>query len=442
MISSSGQKQTTTTPAITINSLLRLLCPIKGFLFQCVEIAQRKTLLKSSPKQLIKVTIVPRKNSRPVCSCCHKPGATYDTAKDARAFDYIPLWNIPVRFYYRMRRVNCRHCDRVTTEIIPWATGKHRLTDDLRIFLAQWARLLSWEDCARMFHTKWDNVFRSVQWVVQYGLAHRDMKGITAIGVDEVAYTKGHSYMTLVYQINDGARRLLGVIRDRNETGLRNWLEQSFNSEQRGFIQYVCSDMWRPYLKVIRETLPNALNVLDRFHIAKKLNEAVDEVRKQEVKELANKGYEPVLKKSRYCFLKRSSNLSDKQAIRLKELLAYNLKTVRAYQIKESFDVFWSYISVHHARKYLKAWCARTMGSQLKPLKKFVKTLRNHEELLMNYFRAKKQYHSGMVEGFNLKVGNAMRKAFGYRNFDHLCIALYHQLGDLPEPKSTHRFCG
>ena len=109
MISSSGQKQTTTTPAITINSLLRLLCPIKGFLFQCVEIAQRKTLLKSSPKQLIKVTIVPRKNSRPVCSCCHKPGATYDTAKDARAFDYIPLWNIPVRFYYRMRRVRRQH---------------------------------------------------------------------------------------------------------------------------------------------------------------------------------------------------------------------------------------------------------------------------------------------------------------------------------------------
>jgi transposase len=82
------------------------------------------------------------------------------------------------------------------------------------------------------------------------------------------------------------------------------------------------------------------------------------------------------------------------------------------------------------------------MKSQLKPLKKFVKTLRNHEELLMNYFRAKKQYHSGMVEGFNLKVGNAMRKAFGYRNFEYLCIALYHQLGDLPEPKSIHRFCG
>lgn len=441
-VSSSGQKQTTTTPAITVQNLLRLLCPIKGFLYQAIEIVVRKNALPTSPNRLIKVTIHPRKNSRAVCSCCQKRGPTYDTAKDARAFDHVPLWNIPVRFYYRMRRVDCRHCKRVTTEAVPWATGKHRHTDDLRIFLAQWARLLSWKDCARMFHAKWDSVFRSVQWVVQYGLAHRDMSGITAIGVDEVSYTKGHHYMTLVYQINDGARRLLGVIRDRDEAGLRNWLEQNFNDAQRGFIQYVCSDMWRPYLKVIREVLPRALNILDRFHIAKKLNEAVDEVRKQETKELASKGYEPILKKSRYCFLKRSCNLTDNQVVQLKELLAYNLKTVRAYQIKESFDVFWGYVSVHHAQNYLRTWCARTMRSRLKPLKKFVKTLRNHEELLMNYFRAKKQYHSGMVEGFNLKVGNAMRKAFGFRNFEHLCVALYHQLGDLPEPKSTHRFCG
>lgn len=138
-------KKTTTTPAITIKNLLRLLCPIKGFLYRTVEIVERRTLLASTPRKLIKVTIEPRKNSRA--------------------------------------------------------------------------------------------------------------------------------------------------------------------------IHYVCSDMWRPYLKVIREVFPLALNILDRFHIAKKLNEAVDEVRKQETKELAQKGYEPVLKKSRYCFLKRGTNLTDNQKV-------------------------------------------------------------------------------------------------------------------------------
>ena len=110
--------------------------------------------MTESPKKLIKVTIEPRKNNRAKCSSCGKSGPTYDTSPSVRSFDYIPLWNIPVRFYYRMRRVDCRHCGRIITEAIPWASGKHRLTNDFRIFLAQWSRLLSWKDCARMFHAK------------------------------------------------------------------------------------------------------------------------------------------------------------------------------------------------------------------------------------------------------------------------------------------------
>ena len=163
--------------------------------------------------KLIKVTIEPRKNNRAKCSC-GKSSPTYDTSPSDRSFDYIPLWNIPVRFYYRMRRVACRRSVRIITEAIPWASGKHHLTNDFRIFLAQWSRLLSWKDCAKIFHANWDSVFRSVQWVVQYGLAHRVLEEIRAIGIDEVAYTKGNHYMTLIYQINDGAHRLLEVVKD------------------------------------------------------------------------------------------------------------------------------------------------------------------------------------------------------------------------------------
>jgi transposase len=78
---------------------------------------------------------------------------------------------------------------------------------------------------------------------------------------------------------------------------------------------------------------------------------------------------------------------------------------------------------------------------RLKPVKKFVGTLRNHEELLMNYFKANKAYSSGIVEGLNLKINLAIRKAYGYRSFELMKVALFHQLGDLPEPEVTHRFC-
>lgn len=357
-----------------------------------------------------------------------------------RTFDFVPLWNIPVRFLYCMRRVDCRACG-VTIEQIPWADGKHHTTNAFRHFLSQWAKHLSWKQTAKEFHTSWDTVFRSVDWVVKYGLAHRCLDGITAIGIDEVAYTLGHNYMTLIYQINDGSRRLIGIVKDRSEGSLTDWFN-TLGPERRAAITIVCSDMWKPYLNVVKQMLPMALNILDRFHIVKKLNEAVDETRRQEVRRLHDQGYDPILNKSRYCFLKRPENLTMGQRMRLNDLLAYDLKSVRAYGLKEAFDVFWKYTSPRHAREYLKNWCNRTMRSRIEPLKKFVKTLRKHEELLMNYFEAKKRYSSGMVEGFNLKVGLTIRKAFGFRNFAHLQTALYHQLGDLPEPQTIHRFCG
>ena len=132
-----------------------------------------------------------------------------------REFEFIPVWNIPVSLSYTMRRVDCPTCG-IKVEAVPWAQGKHACCDVYRHFLASWARRLSWKETAACFHTNWDTVCRSVKWVVDFGLKHRDLEDVTAIGVDEVSYSKGHKYMTLVYQIDSGRKRLLGVIRDRD----------------------------------------------------------------------------------------------------------------------------------------------------------------------------------------------------------------------------------
>jgi transposase len=110
-------------------------------------------------------------------------------------------------------------------------------------------------------------------------------------------------------------------------------------------------------------------------------------------------------------------------------------------RLKESFDGFWQYDSSRWAKWYLRKWCARAMRSRLEPMKKFVRTLRNHEELLMNYFRGGKLYNSGIVEGLNLRINLCMGKAYGYRSFELLQITLFHTLGKLPGPKFTHKFC-
>ena len=205
-------------------------------------------------------------------------------------------------------------------------------------------------------------------------------------------------------------------------------------------IQFVCSDMWKPYLRVIRERCANAVHILDRFHIVAKMNDALDDVRAAEARRLIQDGYQPVLKKTRWCVLKRKANLTTTQRFRLRELLSYNLKTVRAYLLKEDFQQFWDYNSPTWAAKFLDDWCSQVMRSRIEPMKKVAKTLRGHRELILNYFRAKKMFSSGIVEGLNNKAKVTMRKAYGFRTFRIAEIALYHALGNLPEPKLAHRF--
>ena len=163
-------------------------------------------------------------------------------------------------------------------------------------------------------------------------------------------------------------------------------------------------------------------------------------MRASEARRLSQDGYEPVLKKSRWCVLKRKANLTTTQRFRLRELLRYNLKTVRAYLLKEDFQQFWEYNSPTWAAKFLDDWCCQVMRSRIEPMKKVAKTLRGHRELILNYFRARKMFSSGIVEGLNNKAKVTMRKSYGFRTFRIAEIALYHTLGNLPEPQLTHKF--
>lgn len=385
----------------------------------------------------LEIWVRPRVGSKAICSGCRRPAAGYDHLAE-RPFEFIPVWGFLVFLLYRMRRVHCKTCG-VVVEQVPWADGKHSLTNAYMIFLARWARKLSWKETADSFRTSWDKVCHAVQYVVDWGLAHRTLGPISAIGVDEIQYAKGHKYLTLVYQIEQGCIRLLWIGKDRTVESFEQFFTMIGKPLSDG-IEFVCSDMWKPYLRVIRERCVNAVNILDRFHIVAKMNEALDDVRAAEARRLAQDGYQPVLKKTRWCVLKRKTNLTSRQRFRLRDLLRYNLKTVRAYLLKEDFQQFWEYNSPTWAAKFLDDWCEQVMRSRIDPMKKVAKTLRGHRDLILNYFRARKQFSSGVVEGLNNKAKLTMRKAYGFRTFRITEIALYHALGKLPEPYAAHRF--
>ena len=376
-------------------------------------------------------------------SGCGRPAPAYDRLPPRR-FDFVPLWGMAVVLVYAMRRVSCRACGGVRVERVPWceAGGKSPTTTALAVFLARWARLLSWRQVSFAFGVSWECVYRSVEQVVAYGLKHRDLSGVGAIGVDEVAHAKGHKYLTLVYQLDAGCRRLLYVGKGRSAKSLLGFFRmlKKAKVDYAKTVRFVCSDMWQAYLKVIAKKLPAALHILDRYHIVANLGKALDEVRAAEARELKEEGWD-VLKRSRWLLLKRRKRLTGRQRFKLRQILRFNLRTVRAYILVEGLQAMWAYRSPTYAARFLDAWCRRAMRSRLEPIKKQARSLRTHRELILNWFRAKKQYNSGIVEGLNLRVKLRFRQAFGFRTVEAIETALYHQLGNLPEPKIAHRFC-
>jgi len=298
---------------------------------------------------------------------------------------------------------------------------------------------MSWQEVARAFRTSWDHVFNSVELAVHWGREHQDLSQIKSIGDDEIQWQRGHRYLTLVYQIDASAKRLLWVGEKRTiKTLLRffRWFGKS-RCEQ---LNVVCSDMWKPYLRVIAKKATNALNILDRYHVMAIMNKAIDKVRAEEVKVLEAKGYEPVLKKARWLLLKRPENLTEKQDVRLSELVQYNLRSMRSYLLKEEFQLFWLYRSPHWAGLFLDKWCTKTMRSKIEPMKKVARMLRKHRPLLMNWFKVKGRFSNGIVEGFNTKAKLTTRKSYGFRTYRAAELSLYHALGALPVPKMTHEF--
>jgi len=372
------------------------------------------------------------------CSECGEARPGYDRLP-ARQFEYVPLWGIPVYFLYALRRVQCPRCG-VKVEAVPWAQGKQTLTRSYMQFLATWARRVSWQEVARYFHTSWEKVFHSVCAQVEWGLAHRDLSGIQALGIDEISWQRGHRYLTVVYQLDADRRRLLWVGERRTVETLRQFFD-FFGPERTRQLRFICSDLWQPYLDVIAQKASSALHVLDRFHVSLHMNQAIDQVRAEESQELRRKGLAPILTHSRWCLLKRPEHLRPQEEIKLADLLKANLRTVRAYLLKEDLAQLWTWTGVRVAAKFLHRWLHRALRSRLEPVKRVARMLRAHEPLLLNWFRANHQISAGPTEGLNNRLQLTLRKAYGFRTFRAAEVALYHALGALPEPESTHKFC-
>lgn len=420
---------------LTLKTILNRVHPLKDFVYEDVR------LISDQPRLRIEAQIAPHRQRPARCGKCRKPAPGYDHSAMPRHFAFIPLWMIPVVLIYLPRRVSCPEHG-IRTEWMPWVCGKRQMALAYMQFLAGWARRLSWKEAANIFGSSWQSVCRSVEYVVEWGLANRNLLGITAIGVDELHWGKGKGsqrFLTLVYQIDHGCRRLLWIGRTRTQRCLVEFF-RSMKPEVLASIRFICSDMWKPFFKAITKYLPQALHILDPFHITAQLNKAVDETRRAEAAEMRRCGSSPLLTNSRWLLLSRWKNVRGKRRDTLRQLLRRNLATVRAYILKENFTQFWHYRRPSCVMNFFDYWTEAALRSRIKPMQKIARTLREHEPLLFNWFKAKGQINNAAVEGLNNKCRVITRRSYGFRSFHILSLALYHTLGALPEPEITHKF--
>lgn len=233
------------------------------------------------------------------------------------------------------------------------------------------------------------------------------------ICLDEITLHKGHGKFILVISAPE-LGLVLDVLEDRSKEKLLAWLEER-GEEWRAGVEVACSDMWDAYQEAVAEKLPKARRVVDRFHVMKNLNDALTKARRT-IQQEADEAMKTILKGCRWLLVKNRENLTADDQGKLTGMLAASPELHACYTLKEDFRALFNQsLAREEAEKKLEEWVTRVEASSLKALKKFVGTLRNWWQQILNYFVDR--VNNGFAEGVNLKIKMLNRRGFGYRNF-------------------------
>lgn len=265
-------------------------------------------------------------------------------------------------------------------------------------------------------------IWRVLHYHVAEARAQADFSGVERVGVDETASRRGHNYISLFFDLDE--KRLLYGAEGRDQAAVHAFVEDlSAHGGSPDQVQQVCCDMWPAYITGVETSLPNAGITYDCFHIMKIINQAVDEVRRQESKTSRE------LKNTRYVWLKNPANLSHRQRQVMDSLATRNLKTARAYQIRLTMQKFFTQPDREAGETYLKRWYFWATHSRLEPMIQAAKTIKRHWEGIVNWFDS--LLTIGLLEEFNSLIQAAKARARGYRTTRNLITMSYLIAGQL-----------
>jgi len=394
---------------------------LQGFEVAYVEIRPAPT--RANPSRRIKVLGLCDVRGFHVCSECSKKHSEAAWQEfEPRRFRECSIGDFETYLEITPWRLNC--CGGTRVESFPWEAPGHRMTQRFFERIAALCTRLPVQEVASMAGLSWDTVARVDKKAIELGLGGRqpDLGKLQWVGVDEVSRTGGHDYFTIVTNLRTGAVVHIGD--GKGKKGLQSFLER-LSKSQRKRIQGTASDLG--YLNLLRRAFPKANHVLDRFHIVKWVNDALNALRREEFGAAPRIGSGKVIKAKKWMLLSGREKLEQNHKLELAKLMKLNRRLYRGYLLKEELRTIlkhpWQYMT--SLRKNLQNWCNATIRSRLEPLKQVARRLRPHFDAIVAAYDA--HIPLGLVEEINGKIANLRRVAHGYKDREYFKLKIYQR---------------
>ena len=359
------------------------------------------------------------------CQCgeCKESCTIYDHVNE-RTWRHLDSCGYKTFVHAKIPRIKCSQHG-IHQVNIPWAQAHSRFTLMFQQLAIDILKQCTITGAAKILRISWDQAWHIMELAVKRGLNRKTKEPIAYLGVDEKSVLKGHNYFTVVYNFDKGTVEYVGD--DRKTDSLKAYFD-SLTDAQKSNIKAVAMDIWRPYIQATSAALGENKIVIDRFHVMKHMNKAVDDVRKQETKELHAKD-DNTLKRTKYLWLYAKENIPEHRTADFEILKAKMLKVSKAWAMKEMLRDLWNSINLTSAIRYWMKWFEWAMDSGLKPLRKAADTIADHIDYILMYFRHR--ITNATSEGLNSKIQKIKAMACGFRNRENFKIAIYFHCGGL-----------
>lgn len=412
-------------PSVRLNTVIRNLLGVINIVVEDLELVNEGVVIHLRPRA-----------HKPRCGRCGRRCPGYDR-RPPRRWRHLALGRWPFWLEYAPQRVECSRCG-VTVEEVPWAAHGSRFTKEFEEMTAYLAQRMDQTAVRLLMGINWRSVGAIVARVVKERLDPQRLENLYVIGVDEISFRRHHNYITVV--VDHARRRVVWTGEGKSSDTLERFFAE-LGADRSARITTATIDMSQAYITVLQDRAPQAQIIFDRFQVQRLASDAVDEVRREQVRDAKGTDQAGWIKDTRFALLKNPWNLTGMERLRLSAVQQHNRPLYRAYLLKETLAKTLDYLKLGRAKKALGQWLSWAARSRPAPFVKLAKTIKRHKDGILAYIPSRQT--NGLTEGLNNKTRLITRRAYGFHSAEaleamiHLCCGGIALNPPLPSPTFT-----